>query len=442
MQSFHVAQAPIASAFLSVSRSYGVTFVLDPGLKGEVTLELRRGTVRDLIDALSKSQGLYWQREGRVIAVRRNVIRFYEIDYPQMTRSAQGGSNVNLSAQAGAAAGANPAGAAPAGLAAGTTGAGQNDQTNLSILQQNQNTFWADVQSELTGLAQSGESAVVNKFAGLAIVTAPPARQEDFQAFIATVNRRISRQVRIVARVVEVDLDDEHQMGVDWNLTGVKAGGVSLGGLGTSTGFSAIGGQTLAAATITGTLATSGISAVISALRQQGQVHAVSNPSVLSLSNQTAFVKVGTQQTFFSLLNSTTINQAGATTPFATTQNSYAQNAITIGTVLYVTPEVNGDGTVTVDVLPAITQLIGVDTSPDGQQTAPRMDIKALSTIARLHRDQSVMIGGLIYDATATQARQVPGLADIPLLGRAFGTSGHIRTRSELVIFLAAESVD
>ena len=436
--SFHVAQEPIGLAFLAVSRSYGLTFILDPALKGEVTLELRQGTVRDLVEALARSQGLYWQREGRLIAVRRNVTRFYEIDYPQMTRSAQGGTSVNLSAQAAAPSTGTTAPAA-GGAPAGT---GQNDQTNLSIIQQNQNTFWTDVQSELSGLAQAGETAVVNRFAGLAVVTAPPARQEDFRAFVATVNRRISRQVRIVARVVEVELNSQHQLGVDWSLAGVKAGGVSVAGAGTATGFSALGGETLAASTVTGTLATSGISAVISALRQQGEVHAVSNPSVLSLSNQTAFVKVGTEQTFFSLVNSTTINQAGAATPVATTQNNYAQNAITIGTVLYVTPEVNGDGTVTVDVLPAITQLIGVDTSPDGQQTAPRMDIKALSTIARLRRDQSVMIGGLIYDATATQSRQVPGLADLPLVGKVFGTSARSRTRTELVIFLGAESVD
>ncbi len=442
VQSFRVAQAPIAAAFLSVSRSYGVTFVLDPGLKGEVSLELRQGTVRDVIDALARSQGLYWRREGRLIAVRRNVTRFYEIDYPQMTRAPpRGGSSVNLSAQAGTAAGSNPAGLAPPGTAAGAAG-GQNDQTNLTIVQQNQNTFWADLQSELSGLAQAGESVAVNKFAGLAAVTAPPARQGDFQAFIDTVNRRISRQVRIAARVVEVELNSQHQLGVDWALAGLKAGGLTLGGLGTATGFSALGGQTLAGATVTGTLAKGGISAVLSALRQQGEVHALSNPSVLSLSNQTAFVKVGTEQTFFSLQNSTTITQAGATSPIATTQASYAQNPVTIGTVLYVTPEVNGDGTVTVDVLPALTQLVGVDTSPDGQQTAPRMDIKALSTIARLRRDQSVMIGGLIYDATAAQSRQVPGLADLPLLGRAFGTTARTRSRTELVIFLAAESVD
>ena len=190
-----------------------------------------------------------------------------------------------------------------------------------------------------------------------------------------------------------------------------------------------------------GTLSVGKVSAAVSALEEQGEVRSVSNPSVISLSNQTAFVKVGTEQTFFSLSNATTINQAGVTAPFSTTQSSYSQNAITIGTVLYVTPEVNGDGTVTVDVLPAISQLTGVDTSPDGQQTAPRMDIKSLSTIARLHPGESVMIGGLIYEENASLGRKIPVLGSLPVVGRAFGTTGATRSRSELVIFLTAEPV-
>jgi type II secretory pathway component GspD/PulD (secretin) len=228
---------------------------------------------------------------------------------------------------------------------------------------------------------------------------------------------------------------------VDWALAATKIGGLNLSGFSTNTAFASINGQTLIPGTVSGTLSAGKVSAAISALQEQGDVHAVSNPSVISLSNQTAFVKVGTEQTFFSLSNATTINQTGATTPYSTTQESYVQNAITIGTVLYVTPEVNSDGTVTVDVLPAISQLIGVDTSPDGQQTAPRMDIKSLSTIARLHPDESVMIGGLIYEETSKQSQKVPVLGDIPFIGRAFATTGGTRSRSELVIFLTAESV-
>jgi type II secretory pathway component GspD/PulD (secretin) len=439
VRTFRIHQTGIAAALLAVSRLTGIAIVVDPAASGDVTLEMRDGTVRQLLDALTLSRGLYWRREGPLVAVRRNVTRFYEIDYPQLIRSADGGSNVNLSAQSGAVAAAT-AGGQTASAAATSNGGTPGDQTSLAIELQNRNTFWADVQSELGGLAEPGETTAINRFAGLAVVTAPPYRQPDFRDFIETVNRRVSRQVRITARVVEVELDSQHQLGVDWTLAGTKAGGLSLAG-GSSTLFSTLGGQTLIPATVSGTLSAGKVSAVIQALQEQGSVHAVSNPSVLSLSNQTAFVKVGTEQTFFSLSNATTITQTGATGPVATTQSSYTQNAITIGTVLYVTPELNGDGTVTVDVLPAITQLVAVDTSPDGEQTAPRMDIKALSTIARLHPQESVMIGGLIYDASSSQSQKVPILGDLPLLGRAFGTSAGTKTRTELVIFLTAEPV-
>ena len=51
------------------------------------------------------------------------------------------------------------------------------------------------------------------------------------------------------------------------------------------------------------------------------------------------------------------------------------------------------------------------------------------------------MIGGLIYDQTASQTQKIPGLGSLPLIGRAFGTSGTMKSRSELVIFLSAEAV-
>src|SRR5581483_1452003 len=101
--------------------------------KGDVTLEVRGGTVRDLIDALAKSQGCCWERQGRLVAIRKAIIRFYEIDYPQMTRSAQGSSSVVLSAQAASGAAQSSAGASAAAPSApfGAGGSGSNDQTNL-----------------------------------------------------------------------------------------------------------------------------------------------------------------------------------------------------------------------------------------------------------------------------------------------------------------------
>jgi MSHA type pilus biogenesis protein MshL len=444
VSSFHASHVSAENAFLAVSRAYGVTFDVEPGLRGDLSVEVSGGRVRDLVDTLAQLLGAEWEVNGRLISIRRNVLRFYEIDYPQMTRSASGTSTVVLAAQTPTATtGNNAAGLANSALLNSAAGNGSaitaTDQTNLSLQQQNQNTFWADVTAELNGLARPGESIAVNKLAGVALVTAPPARQDDFRAFIRLLNRRIARQVRISAKVLEVALTSEGSLGVDWNQAATQAGGLTFGPLSSATAVSVVNGAALTAPTFTGTIAVGKISAVVHALASQGDVHAVSNPSVLTLNNQTAFVKVGTEQTFFSLANSTTLNQPGVTTPFSSTQNSYAQNAITIGTVLYVTPEVNADDSVTVDVLPAITNLIGVDSSPDGQQTAPRMDIKALSTLARLQAGVAVMIGGLIHDETDKTVQQIPGLASLPMIGRLFETRATTHSRTELVIFLTAE---
>lgn len=292
VDSFRAVHLSADSAFLAVSRTYGITFDLEPGLNSPVTLVVAGGKVRDLIGALARAEGAYWERDGRVVVLRRNVLRFYPIDYPQMTRSAQGSSTVVLTAQSGAqpnSAGSSGAAGAAAALAASGQ-SNQTDQTNLSLQQQNPGTFWTDVQSELAAMAQTGERVSVNRLAGLVLVTAPPERQEDFRAFIQLLNDRISRQVRITAKVLEVDLTQSGQLGVDWTQAATKAGGLALGGLATQNAITSLNGTTLPAATFTGTVAAGKISALVQALSEQGQVHSVSNPSVLTLSNQTGFV--------------------------------------------------------------------------------------------------------------------------------------------------------
>ncbi len=444
IKSFRALHIPINTAFLSLSRSYPITFIVDPLMTGYVSLEMKSGTLRNLIEALTESQAGSWEQQGRLIYIHHTEQCFYEIDYPQMSRSAQGSSSVVLTAQTGSNNNAsNLANTNPSNTGQNTSNA-PSDQTNLSIQQQNQTTFWTDVLAELTGMCLPGENIAINKLAGLAIITAPKPRQKIFKAFIELLNKRISRQVRITAKILEVSLDDQHQLGIDWALATQKIGSLNISSMATATGHAGLLSSTVSSATVSGTLALGQVSAVVNALNEQGSVKSESNPSIVTLGNQTAFVKVGTEQTFFSLTNATSISSLITTAgvnPTAATQNNYTQNAITIGTVLYVTPEINTDGSVTVDVLPAITQLTGVDTSPDGLQTAPRMDIKALSTIARLHANESIMIGGLIQTVDSQTTRKTPGLGSIPNVGNLFSKTAKLKTRTELVIFLTAEVI-
>jgi MSHA biogenesis protein MshL len=202
-----------------------------------------------------------------------------------------------------------------------------------------------------------------------------------------------------------------------------------------------VGGSILAASTFTANLGQNRVTAVIHALKQQGEVKTVAQPRLRALNNQTAFIKVGEDRPFFRLQQSTTFQQGGTTAPVNQTQENFTVSTITIGTILAVTPQIDAEGNITLDVLPAITRLQSIATSPDGRQTAPVTEVKQASTIVRLRDGETAVIGGLISEDEGETTRSIPVLGAIPLLGRAFRSQASLRNRTELVIFLTPKLI-
>ena len=202
-----------------------------------------------------------------------------------------------------------------------------------------------------------------------------------------------------------------------------------------------VGGTLLAANTFAANLGLGKATAVIHALNQQGQVKTVAQPRLRAHNNQTAFIKVGQDQPFFRLQQATTFQQGGTTAPVNQTQENFSVSTITIGTILAITPQIDGNDVITLDVLPAITRLQSIVTSPDGRQTAPVTEVKQASTIVRLRDGETVMIGGLISEENGETTRAVPVLGSLPLLGRAFRSKASLSNRTELVIFLTPKLI-
>ena len=431
-------KAPLPAALRALGRSCRTNILAEPDVTGEITIEFLSGTLRSALTALTEPYGYYFEESPAGILVKRLKTVLYAIDYPQLTRSGSGSASITLG-------GTNSGGTAPGAttqptpLSAqplnGTAANGISDATQISITQANENTFWSNLESELRAMLKEGETLVFNRFSGVAQITAPVRRHETIKTFIDFTNHRITQQVEIEARMVEVSLRDESKLGVDWDQAAVALGGLHVAGA-TALDLTGIGGDTLAANTIVAHLTTGGASAVIHALQQQGEVRTVSQPRLRALNNQTAFIKIGEDQPFFRLQQSTTLNQPGTTAPFNQTQNNYSVSTITIGTILAVTPQVGADRVITLDVLPAITRLQSIVTSPDGTQTAPVTEVKQASTIVRLRDGETAIIGGLITEDQGQTDRSIPLLSAVPLLGRAFRTKATLKTRSELVIFL------
>jgi len=433
--------ASLPAALRILARATGTVIAAEPDLTGKITAELPAGTLRGTLANLTGPLGLYFEETDGTLMVRRLKTVLYPIDYPQLTRSGSGSASITLG-------GANNGGNGPGQTAVipppsqvpGANGLA-TDATQISISQENQNTFWTTLEAELRTMLKDGDSLVVNRFSGLAQVTAPISRHEVVRAFIALVNQRITRQVEIEARLVEVTLHDEQKLGVDWDLATASLNGSTTVKAGAPVEVPGVGGTLLSANTFSANLGWGHATAVINALKQQGDLKTVAQPRLRALNNQTAFIKVGEDRPFFRLQQSTTFNQGGTTTPFNQTQESFSVSTITIGTILAVTPQIDGNGVITLDVLPAITRLQAIVTSPDGRQTAPVTEVKQASTIVRLKDGETAVIGGLISEESGESVRAVPILGAVPLAGQVFRSKAKLRNRTELVIFLTPRLV-
>lgn len=429
--------ATLPAALRILARATETPIAAEPDLMGKVAAELPAGTLRHALTSVTAPLGLYFEEQAGAIMVRRLKTVLYPVDYPQLTRSGSGSASITLG---GANGGNTSTGQISAPTAAQARTAGVNgvgsDATQVSISQDNENTFWATLEAELRAMLKDGDGLVLNRFSGVAQVTAPMARHEVVRAFLELVNHRITQQVEIEARLVEVTLRDEQKLGVDWDLATVSLGGANTITAAAPVNVPGVGGTLLSANTFSANLGWGHATAVINALKQQGDLKTVAQPRLRTLNNQTAFIKVGEDRPFFRLQQSTTFQTGGTTTPVNQTQESYSISTITIGTILAVTPQIDGNGVITLDVLPAITRLQAIVTSPDGRQTAPVTEVKQASTIVRLKDGETAIIGGLISEESGESTRAVPFLGAVPLAGQAFRSKAKLRNRTELVIFL------
>ncbi len=433
-------QASLPAALRSLARACQTNILIDPEVKGEVTVDIANGTLRSALAALTEPGGYSFEETPDGLAVRYRRTVLYTIDYPQLTRSGSGSASITLggtnNGYGSGGYGQNGQGVTTS-QTLGANGQVQtgSDATQISISQENENTFWTGLEAELKAMVGDGDRLILNKFSGVAQITASAPTHQRIRAFITLVNQRITQQVEIEARIVEVSLSDERKLGVDWELATSSAGSVQIDGA-APLEVVGVGGTLLAANTFAANLGYGRATAIIHALKQQGNVKTVAQPRLRALNNQSAFIKVGEDRPFFRLQQSTTFQSGGTTVPVNQTQESFSVSTITIGTVLAVTPQIDANGVITLDVLPAITRLQSVVTSPDGRQTAPVTEIKQASTIVRLKDGETAVIGGLISEEGGETTRAVPLLGAVPVVGQAFRSKAKSSHRTELVIFL------
>jgi len=280
-------------------------------------------------------------------------------------------------------------------------------------------------------------SVIANPEAGIITVRATGKQHEKIQRFIDQVMANAGRQVMIEATIVQVDLSDQYQQGIDWSRAlGSSGKGFTLGQTGTP-GISTLSGA-LAVGYINPASKFGNIAASIQLLEQFGNVKVLSSPTLSVMNNQTAMLRVVNNDVYF-IVNSTTAACSPAPcTPVVAYTTTV--NTVPVGFTMSVTPQINDNDTVILSVRPSITRLLtpAIDPTPGLaiQNSIPQTSTREMESILKIQNNQIAVLGGLMEDQINKTTNEVPLLGHIPLLGNLFKNRNDTTTKTELVIFL------
>ncbi len=282
------------------------------------------------------------------------------------------------------------------------------------------------------------------------IMTGPPKIMKSLMAVIDKLDIRRA-QVQVEAIIVEVDVNKSANIGVQWLLDGGSSYGYGVSNLpGSGTSIvslaEAVVGATSGSSTSTSSLTSStvgtgatfalgtynsstgkGFAALIQALRSDGSSNIISTPSLITMNNEEAEVKVTQEIPLItgSYSNSTT-STSGTTTPFTTIQREE------VGTILKVTPHINEGNSVQLKIEQE-------DSSP-GAKLTDSADIstnkRSIKTTVLIEDGGTVVLGGLMSDTVTQSEDRIPGLGALPLVGNLFKSRSGSRQKKNLLVFI------
>jgi type III secretion protein C len=255
------------------------------------------------------------------------------------------------------------------------------------------------------------------------IVRDAPERFEQYERLIQALDVE-PQALEIEATIIDVNTDRLRELGVNWRLAGDRVS--LLSGQGTDSDALLQPGVPVDAIT---PLARGGaLSAVlgrdtqfiarIAALQEQGAARVVSSPQLITLSNVEAMID--TSRTFY-------VRVAG--------REEVDLYSVSAGTTLRVTPHVFKDGE---DV--RIKLLIHIDDGALSQQQVdqiPVVERSSIQTQALIFEGESLLIGGMVREATADGVTKVPLLGDLPMVGPLFRSTRESQARTERLFLIA-----
>ncbi|MDO8447619.1 MAG: secretin N-terminal domain-containing protein [Rhodoferax sp.] len=452
-----VNNAQAREVFLAIVADTRYSMLMHPDVAGTLSVTLRGVTVAEALEAIRDVYGYDFKMEGRRITIYAPTLqtRIFTVNYPNSQRV----GNSELRVASGAALQSVTSGSSATPSPTPASGNGQQPESSR-VLTTSKTDFWAELAGAARGLIGSGEgrSVIISPQAGIMAVRAMPDELRQVDKFLKAAQIAVERQVMLEAKIVEVELRDGFQSGVNWAAFGTEGSSTLVAGVlgsGVATtnpllqnGNTVLPGVVPIPSVAAGgglfglALATSRFAAVLGFLETQGDVQTLSSPRVATLNNQKAVLKVGSDEFFVTGVTGGSTTVASSNTGATITSPTIALTSFFSGISLDVTPQIDDGSNVTLHVHPSVTTVTEktkqVDLGSIGNYRLPLAfsSVNETDTLVRIQDGSIVAIGGLMQMESSRSASGVPGTTDLPVLSSLFGNRANTGRKKEVVVLI------
>lgn len=459
-----VAESPAKEVFHMLSSLSGSSIVLHHSIKEPLTVNLRDVDIYQALRLLQRLYGYDIHQDGNVFIVNPPDLITEVIPFNYLTLERTGQSQISVNS-GGVQQSANNRGGSRGNNGSnnqsgnnnnsandqqngqsGRNSSGGNNTPSTQLTTSTRSHLFDTLAKQLGNLlpAEGGRSFSIEPNSGMIMVTAYPTEMVKVRDYLSKIETQLKRQVVLDVKIIEMDLSDEHQQGVNWDRIAAEIGstGLSFSTSGTAvTQGNAITSQLGGAATLT--FNNADFSGILRLLSTQGNAKVLSSPRITALSNQKAVIKVGTDEFFVTDISSTTIVGSGVSsqTPDITLEAFFS------GISLDITPQISARGEILLHIAPSVveTREQMKIVKLNGEQIElplAQSNIRQADTLISANDGEVVVIGGLMRNEKTKMISKVPVLGSIPGLGALFRSSRDVNRNQELIILVRPVIID
>ena len=442
-----VSDVPVKELLFALARDAAVDADIHPSVEGLVTLNAIDQPLDAILDRITGQLDIRYRRHNGVLVIEPDtpVLRSYRIDYVNVARDVRSYSTTATQVSTGG---------------EGQASLGNNSSTDIESLSGNR--FWETIAAAVRAIvlerddagaggeaAQDrevdpandpghapgpdvGGSVIPNPEAGILLVRATARRHREVQAYLDDVLASARRQVLVEATIVEVELSERFQAGVDWERL-ARNGGIGAG-------QSLLAGNLAAPPFFLLSYRNGSLGLTVRLLEEFGKVQVLSSPKLAVLNNQTAVLKAMRNIVYFEVNVETA--SGTDTTPGTARIDTDARTAPE-GIMLAVTPHVSHADEIILNVRPTITRVNRFVNDPQPELAAagvtnpvPELLVREMESVLRLNSGQTAILGGLMQDARRGDTDRIPVLSRMDRIGAAFRFRRDELVKTELVIFI------